>query len=137
MEQKFCQSCGMPLTNEILGTNADGSKNEDYCIYCYKDGKFIQDCNLPTRDGEPLIGYWVGKPYWNQGICTEALELMLDHIRKTTDIKSLISSHYFDNPASGKVMEKCGFQPTGESCIDEKLTGTTKPTRVMRLEIVR
>ena len=95
------------------------------------------ESNLPTRDGEPLIGYWVAKPYWNQGICTEALELMLDHIRKTTDIKSLISSHYFDNPASGKVMEKCGFKPTGETCIDEKLTGTTKPTRVMRLEIVR
>lgn len=30
----------MPLTEEILGTNADGSKNEDYCIYCYKDGAF-------------------------------------------------------------------------------------------------
>lgn len=39
-ETKFCQSCGMPLTEEILGTNADGSKNEDYCIYCYKDGAF-------------------------------------------------------------------------------------------------
>ena len=35
MEQKFCQSCGMPLTEEILGTNADGIKNEDHCIYCY------------------------------------------------------------------------------------------------------
>ena len=89
---------------------------------------------LPVREGEPLVGYWVGKPYWNQGICTEALELMLDHIRKTTDIKSLISSHYFDNPASGKVMEKCGFKPTGETCIDEQLTGTKKPTRVMRWE---
>ena len=33
---KFCQSCGMPLTEEVLGTNADGSKNEDYCMYCYK-----------------------------------------------------------------------------------------------------
>ena len=43
---KFCQSCGMPLTNEILGTNADGSKNEDYCIYCYKDGKFLQECTM-------------------------------------------------------------------------------------------
>ena len=43
MEQKFCQSCGMPLTNEILGTNTDGTLNEDYCIYCYKDGKFAQD----------------------------------------------------------------------------------------------
>ena len=46
MEQKFCQSCGMPLTDEVLGTNADGTKNEDYCMYCYKDGKFLQDCTM-------------------------------------------------------------------------------------------
>ena len=39
-ETKFCQSCGMPLTDEILGTNADGTKNHDYCIYCFKDGAF-------------------------------------------------------------------------------------------------
>ena len=42
----FCQSCGMPLTNDVLGTNADGSKNEDYCMYCYMDGKFLQDCTM-------------------------------------------------------------------------------------------
>jgi len=29
MEMKFCQSCGMPLTEDVLGTNADGSKNEE------------------------------------------------------------------------------------------------------------
>ena len=46
MEQRFCQSCGMPLTDEVLGTNADGTKNEDYCMYCYKDGKFLQDCTM-------------------------------------------------------------------------------------------
>jgi len=46
MEQRFCQSCGMPLSNELLGTNADGSRNEDYCIYCYKDGKFTQNFNM-------------------------------------------------------------------------------------------
>lgn len=45
-EMKFCQSCGMPLTDELLGTNADGSKNEDYCIFCYKDGKFLQDITM-------------------------------------------------------------------------------------------
>ena len=43
---KYCQSCGMPLTDEVLGTNADGSKNEDYCMYCYKDGHFLQDCTM-------------------------------------------------------------------------------------------
>ncbi len=46
MEQRFCQSCGMPLTDELLGTNADGSKNEDYCLYCYAGGKFLQDCTM-------------------------------------------------------------------------------------------
>ena len=46
MEQKFCQSCGMPLTNEILGTNADGTKNEEYCIYCYKDGAFTDNLTM-------------------------------------------------------------------------------------------
>lgn len=46
MKQKFCQSCGMPLTEDVLGTNADGSKNEDYCMYCYKYGQFLQDCTM-------------------------------------------------------------------------------------------
>ncbi len=81
------------------------------------------ECDLPAREGEPLIGYWVAKPYWNKGICTEALQLMLDHIRQTTDIKSLISGHFVDNPASGRVMEKCEYQ------------GENRPIRVLRLEI--
>lgn len=48
MEQKFCQSCGMPMATEIYGTNADGSLNEDYCMYCYKDGAFVgpADCTM-------------------------------------------------------------------------------------------
>lgn len=42
MQEKICQSCGMPINeNEQLGTNIDGSKNNDYCKYCYKDGQFI------------------------------------------------------------------------------------------------
>ena len=42
MNQKFCQCCGMPMgeNNELYGTNADGSKNEEYCKYCFEKGKF-------------------------------------------------------------------------------------------------
>ncbi|WP_406657336.1 zinc ribbon domain-containing protein [Methanolobus sp. ZRKC2] len=39
----FCQSCGMLMeeaSDEEFGTNADGSKNEDYCSYCYQKGAF-------------------------------------------------------------------------------------------------
>ena len=96
------------------------------------------ECQLPARENEPLIGYWVAKPYWNRGICTEALRLMTDHIRKTTDIKSLISGHYIDNPASGRVMEKCGFVATGETCIDpSQYQGENRPIRVLRMELVK
>ena len=95
------------------------------------------DCKLPARDGEPITGYWIAKPYWNQGICTEALATMLDHIRQTTEIPSLISGHFIDNPASGRVMEKCGFIPTGVTCIDEnQYQGKDRPIRVLRLELV-
>ncbi len=45
--EKFCQSCGMPLTDEaILGTNGDGSKNPDYCTYCYADGAFKAEVTM-------------------------------------------------------------------------------------------
>ena len=45
--QKICQSCAMPMADESLyGTNADGSKNSDYCIYCYKNGEFLQNVTM-------------------------------------------------------------------------------------------
>ena len=47
MEMKICQSCGMPLdSQEVLATNADNTKNEDYCIYCYKDGHFTNNFTM-------------------------------------------------------------------------------------------
>ena len=35
MEQKICQSCAMPIDESTFGTEADGSKNQEYCHYCY------------------------------------------------------------------------------------------------------
>ena len=93
------------------------------------------DCALPARDGEPIVGYWIAKPYWNKGICTEALKLMIGHIRVTTGIKSLISGHFIDNPASGRVMQKCGFHDTGQMNHCSRLAiGSKCPVKVMRLD---
>ncbi len=48
MEERYCQSCGMPMgeTDEMFGTNKDGSKNEDYCKYCFENGAFTQNCTM-------------------------------------------------------------------------------------------
>jgi transcriptional regulator with XRE-family HTH domain len=46
---KVCQCCTYPLNNlDELGTNADGTWNTDYCIYCYKDGDWV-DPNLTIQ----------------------------------------------------------------------------------------
>ncbi|MEF2966931.1 zinc ribbon domain-containing protein [Paenibacillus sp. M1] len=46
-QEKFCQSCGMPLTSdEVLGTELNGGRNGEYCVYCYKDGAFTSDSTM-------------------------------------------------------------------------------------------
>ena len=46
-ELKICQSCGMPMESEdVFGTDADGSINEDYCKYCYTNGEFIDKVSM-------------------------------------------------------------------------------------------
>ena len=54
MEQNspICQSCGMPMIKpEDFGTNADGSKNEEYCTYCFQKGDFT----MPAENVEEMI----------------------------------------------------------------------------------
>ena len=92
------------------------------------------DCDLPALPGEPIVGYWVAKPYWNRGFCTEALRLIIDHCFNEEGMQSLICGHFVDNPASGRVMEKCGFVPTGETAIDPSFyCGVDRPIRVLRI----
>ena len=47
MEEKICQSCGMNMkSTEDFGTNADGTRNEEYCLYCYQNGTFTRDVTM-------------------------------------------------------------------------------------------
>jgi len=55
----FCQSCGMPLSKDVEGggTNVDGSRTQEYCSRCYKNGAF---CN-PDMTAEDMIVLVKGK----------------------------------------------------------------------------
>lgn len=52
--QLVCQCCGMPLDDSTLSREVDGSFNEDYCKWCYTDGKYVYN------DLGELIDYLVG-----------------------------------------------------------------------------
>lgn len=44
MDNIICQSCGMPMKNDgDFGTNRDGTKNNEYCQFCFKDGRFTDE----------------------------------------------------------------------------------------------
>lgn len=56
MEKLLCQSCGMPMeTEKIMGTNADGSINQEYCVYCYQKGSFAQ----PNMTMQQMIDFCI------------------------------------------------------------------------------
>lgn len=58
------------------------------------------------------IGYWLGRPYWGKGLATEAGRALVAHLR-AQGCTPLYASHFADNPASGRVLGKLGFTPTG------------------------
>ena len=46
MNNNICQSCGMPLTDDLLSINQDGTLNADYCKYCYNRGEFVDKVSM-------------------------------------------------------------------------------------------
>jgi len=62
----------------------------------------------------PEIGYWLGRPYWGRGLATEAAAGALSWVKQVWRRRLVVSGHFADNPASGRVLEKAGFLYTGE-----------------------
>lgn len=69
--------------------------------------------NITIGKNDCEIGYWIAKPYWNKGLCTEALLLILNYCINTKHFSTIWGAHFVSNLASGRVMEKCGFHDTG------------------------
>lgn len=59
------------------------------------------------------LGYWVGKPFWGKGYCTEAARELLRYGFETLGINRIQARHMVKNPASGRVMEKIGMKLEG------------------------
>ncbi len=68
---------------------------------------------LEQRFNKAELGYWVGKPYWNSGYCTEASEAILRYGFEVLGLNRIQAGHLARNPASGRVMQKLGMQLEG------------------------
>ncbi|MBL0769113.1 GNAT family N-acetyltransferase [Sphingopyxis sp. XHP0097] len=75
--------------------------------------RLVGGCGIsPDPDGTPEMGYWIARPYWGLGFATEAGRQLV-RIARAMGMPKLTAGHFLDNPASGAVLRKLGFRPTG------------------------
>jgi [ribosomal protein S5]-alanine N-acetyltransferase len=93
----------------------DGDASAVWAIERRADARFVGVISL-EHDAELAaaeIGYWVGVPYWGQGIATEACHAVVDHGLGRLALARLHASHLVRNPASHRVLEKAGLRTEG------------------------
>jgi RimJ/RimL family protein N-acetyltransferase len=80
-----------------------------------KEGALIGSIGLilSLADHHGEMGYWIGKPYWNSGYCTEAAAAVLQFAFDTLDLERVYAKYMGKNPASGRVMAKLGMLQEG------------------------
>ena len=78
------------------------------------------------EDGAVEFGYWITRARWGMGYATEAGHALLGAARHSLRVDAIVSSHFADNPASGRVLRKLGFAPTGRV---SQRHGTARGTR--------
>ncbi|TET51846.1 MAG: N-acetyltransferase, partial [Anaerolineales bacterium] len=59
------------------------------------------------------LRYWIGRPYWNQGYCTEAVRAIVDYGFEELGLNRIEAWHFAQNLASGRVMQKTGMLREG------------------------
>jgi RimJ/RimL family protein N-acetyltransferase len=87
-----------------------------------------------SPEGEPHLGYWVGVPHWGQGHATEAARGLVDAFFAYTPGRALTSAARVINPASRRVLEKCGFAFQGSGFKEFRARGGFLPVDHFRLD---
>ena len=72
--------------------------------------------NIDKINMNAEVGYWIGKEYWDSGIVTESLALVIDYAFNILDLHKLYASVFAQNIASIHVLEKCSLRKEGELC---------------------
>jgi RimJ/RimL family protein N-acetyltransferase len=98
------------------------------------EGVLIGACGVDSRDDGPEIGYWLGVPYWGCGYATEAVRALIDHAFDDLQHAALQAGARVSNPASRRVLEKCGFQWTGVRLTRVRAINSAAPADRFRLD---
>lgn len=99
---------------EFLGQPIDPGQPR-FLIFARTGGapRLVGGCGIsPSPEDGLEMGYWIARPYWGLGFATEAGRQLV-RIARAMNLPKLSAGHFLDNPASGAVLRKLGFRPTG------------------------
>ena len=101
--ENFIKSCskenplvtfGIVFRNELVGVTG-----------------FVLQTDIYRKSAE--IGYWIGEPYWNKGIATRAVKLLVNYGFEKLNLNRIFTGVFESNKASQRVLEKSGFSFEG------------------------
>lgn len=116
----------------IFGANAS---DRETALLITAHGVVIGACGIAMLDGEtPELGYWLGLPFWDQGFATEAARAVIDHAFGALGHDTLLAGARVSNPASRRVLQKCGFQWTGVGLYRIRALASSAPIDRFRLD---
>ena len=93
----------------------DENTSHTFAITYRKDGKLLGAVDLTVRRSHSRaeLGYWIGKPYWGNGYCTEAARAVIEYGFTVLGFNRIFALYMTRNPSSGRVMEKLGMKFEG------------------------
>jgi len=116
-------------------TAANASGGEIVFLITAREGTVLGCCGIGKLDGEyPEIGYWLGVPFWGKGYATEAARALIDHAFGELGYDVLVSGARVSNPASRRVLQKCGFEWTGVGLYRIRALASSAPVDRFRLD---
>src|ERR1700687_1115094 len=119
---------------ESFITGANKAGGEATFLITLRDETVIGACGIVLQDRTPELGYWLGLPYWGKGYATEALHAAIDYAFTDLGHEALQAGSRVTNPASRRVLEKCGFQWTGVGLYRIRAINSSAPIDRFRLE---
>jgi len=95
------------------------------------DGALVGIVSLRAleRRAQLEIGYWIGRPFWNQGYATQAAQAVIDHAFAALEAEWVEARCRAVNAASRRVIGKCGFAYSGTALSDSLVAGRVSSER--------
>jgi RimJ/RimL family protein N-acetyltransferase len=116
-------------------TSVNRKDGEFALLITLADDTIIGGCGVGKLFGsDPEIGYWFGVSYWGNGYATEAARAIVDYAFTELGLNRLEAGARVSNPASRRVLEKCGFQWTGVILMRVRALNSAAPVDRFRLD---